>query len=85
MEISLRCTRCQHHWQLHNEPRLLLDLKCPSCGTIFCQSRALEDLASALEDALTQVHWVAHDAAMTITLDSATVPEQFLPKAFDDL
>ncbi len=77
MLIRLRCRHCAHAWELRDEPRLLMALSCPNCKQA-APPRAVEDLASSLEDALCQLHQVGEALAVHIELSDESLPPAFV-------
>jgi uncharacterized protein YbaR (Trm112 family) len=83
MHVALTCRACDHAWDVVDEPRDLVTLCCPSCaGTALPQ--AAEDFASALEDALVQLHHLGQTHTLRIEFGTATLPPAFAPKAPPD-
>lgn len=76
MHVELRCSHCGAQWQVDDEPAAIAP--CKVCQPAVVQ-RAWEDLQSSLEDALAQLWLVARDAQVTITLNSASLPNAFRP------
>jgi hypothetical protein len=78
MQIQLSCQACHSAFTLQDEPRLLLSLCCPQCGAAAPRAPA-EDLASSLEDTLSQLHALSGTFRVTLSVDSAALPAAFRP------
>ena len=79
MQIQLTCQACQKAFTLQDEPRLLVALCCPQCGAAAPPAPA-EDLASSLEDALSQLQALSRTFRLTLSVDSAALPAAFRPE-----
>ena len=78
MKIHVRCRGCGATWDIVDEPRIAMTLACSQCGA-RAEPRACEDFASAIEDALTQLGWLARSFEVDAHLSSEQIPAPFRP------
>lgn len=78
MQIRIRCRQCGAEQPSTSEPRDVATLQCAQCGS-RADPQASEDLASALEDALSQLWRVGQTHSVRVELDTDTIPAAFRP------
>lgn len=78
MLVELTCHACGHADRQTNLDGLAI-WSCPECKATP-EARAAEDFQSALEDALAQLWWLHQTAAVTVTLRSDDIPDDFRPQ-----
>ena len=83
MELATQCKACGLHLGAKEDPRDLLNLTCPRCG-VKADARAIEDLASSLEDALSQLWRVGQTFDVRVVLDTGAIPPSYLPPTDSD-
>ena len=81
MRAVLRCNQCNTATAITDEPRQLLGLEC-SCG-VTADARAVEDLASAIEDALAQLWHIGKTFELRLELGTDSIPAAFTPEPGD--
>lgn len=81
MRVRIRCQACGVEAQIEEIDALSV-LECRGCGA-RAETRAGEDFASAVEDALTQLWHIGRSFDLRMTLDTADIPTAFVPPGED--